>query len=304
VEGPPANDRIRVAELMAALSLATDLGLGRPLEHELGICLSALELAERLGCGPEESSDVYYVALVAHVGCTAGAPYFASWVGGDEIHFQSEVQALGPAAETGEEMRYLVRRFANDRPLPERARLVVRQLAQGEKQFELAAAGVCEGGRLLARRLHLTDEVARALGQVATRWDGKGVPADVGGEEISRALRIARVAHDFVAVAHARDREAAVEALRRRRGRGYDPQVVDAALAEPEALLGAARPPDAWERVLDVSTQSNSWREERPRRAWRRAPGHASRKLRPSSRNTGRGRQKRQERGARRRPAP
>ena len=35
---------------MAALSLATDLGLGQPLEHELGVCLSALELADRLGC--------------------------------------------------------------------------------------------------------------------------------------------------------------------------------------------------------------------------------------------------------------
>jgi hypothetical protein len=50
-------DRIRLAELMAALSLATDLGLGRPLEHELGVCLAALELADRLGCSPEERSD-------------------------------------------------------------------------------------------------------------------------------------------------------------------------------------------------------------------------------------------------------
>ena len=174
MEGSPANDRIRVAELMASLSLATDLGLGQPLEHELGICLSALELAERLGCGVEESSDVYYVALLAHVGCTAAAPYFAGWVGGDEIHFQSGVQALGPAAETGEEMRYMLRRFADDRPLPERARLVVRQMAGGERQFELAAAGLCEGGRLLAQRLHLSEEVGHALGQVTDALGRKG----------------------------------------------------------------------------------------------------------------------------------
>ena len=76
-----SDDHIRLAELIASLSLATDLGLGQPLEHELGVCLSALELADRLGCAAEESSDVYYVALLAHVGCTAAAPYFASWVG-------------------------------------------------------------------------------------------------------------------------------------------------------------------------------------------------------------------------------
>jgi HD-GYP domain-containing protein (c-di-GMP phosphodiesterase class II) len=250
VEAVRSDDQIRLAEVMASLSLATDLGLGQPLEHELGVCLSALELADRLGCGADECSDVYYVALLVHVGCTAAAPYFASWVGGDEIHFQSGVQVLGPASEPAEDIRYLVRRLADDRPVPERARLVAKLLVGGKEQFELAAANLCEGGRLLARRLHLPGEVARALGQVTARWDGKGIPADVAGEQISRPLRIVRVAHDFLAIAQARDLRAATQALRRRRARGYDPQVVDAALAEPEALLRATERSDAWERVI------------------------------------------------------
>ena len=152
-------------------------------------------------------------------------------------------------------MPYLVRRLANDRPLRERARLVARQLVGGKKLFELAAASMCESGRLLATRLRLSDEVGRALGQVTARWDGKGVPGDVAGEGISRPLRIVRVAHDFLAVAHERDRDAAVEALMRRRGRGYDPLIVDAALAEPDALLRAADVPDPWERVIDAEPQ-------------------------------------------------
>ncbi|HET9737543.1 MAG TPA: HD domain-containing phosphohydrolase [Solirubrobacteraceae bacterium] len=252
MEGAATDDRVRVAELMAALSLATDLGLGQPLGHELGVALSALELAERLGCTPEERSDVYYIALLVHLGCTAAASDFAGWVGGDDIHFQSGVQVLGPASEPGEDLRFLVRRLADDRPLPARARIVATQLVAGKKLFALAAANLCEGGRLLAQRLHLRDEVGRALGQVPARWDGKGVPSDLAGEAISRPLRIARVAHDLVAIAHARDEEAAIAALRRRRGRGYDPQVVDAALAGPDSLLRAADAPDAWERVLDA----------------------------------------------------
>ena len=149
---------IRVAELMAALSLATDLGLGQPLEHELGVCLAALELAERLDCPAEERSDVFYVALLVHVGCTAGAAYFAAWVGGDEIHFQRGASATGPASERREDVKHLFSRFADDRPLPERARLVAKMLATGDKRFELAAASLCEGGTLLARRLHLPGE--------------------------------------------------------------------------------------------------------------------------------------------------
>jgi HD-GYP domain-containing protein (c-di-GMP phosphodiesterase class II) len=243
------EDRIRLAELMAALSLATDLGLGRPVEHELGVCLAALELAERLGLGADERSDVYYVALLMHVGCTAAAPHFASWVGGDEIHFQRGAQVLGPASETGEDVAYLVRRLADDRPLPERARLVARQVIGGRRQFEVAAENLCESGRLLAHRLHLPEEVARALGQVTTRWDGKGVPA-VAGDEISRALRVVRVAHDLVALARARDLAAATRTLARRSGRGYDPLVADAALSGPAELMHAADEPDAWQRVL------------------------------------------------------
>ena len=66
---------------------------------------------------------------------------------------------------------------------------------------------------------------------------------------ISRSLRIVRVAHDLVAIAHAGDLEAATGALRRRRGRD-DPQVVEAALADPVALVRVADAPDAWERVI------------------------------------------------------
>jgi HD-GYP domain-containing protein (c-di-GMP phosphodiesterase class II) len=252
VEGTPADDSIRVAELMAALSLATDLGMGHPLEHELGVCLAALELAERLDSSAEERSQVYYVALLMHLGCTGGASFFASWVGGDEINFQRGASIVSPASEPLEDMRHLIGRFADDRPLPDRARLVARMLAGGKKRFEEVAANLCEGGRLLARRLHLPDEVGHALGQVTERWDGKGVPAGIAGEEIARPLRIVRVAHDFVALAHDGGGEAAIKALRRRRGRGHDPQVVDAVLAGPEALVRIADAPDAWDRVIDA----------------------------------------------------
>jgi hypothetical protein len=43
------GERVRVAEVMAALSLATDLGIGVPLEHGLQSTLVAMRLGERLG---------------------------------------------------------------------------------------------------------------------------------------------------------------------------------------------------------------------------------------------------------------
>jgi HD-GYP domain-containing protein (c-di-GMP phosphodiesterase class II) len=252
VEGALAKDSIRVAELMAALSLATDLGMGQPLEHELGVCLAAVELADRLDCSAEERSQVYYVALLMHLGCTGGASFFASWVGGDEINFQRGASIVSPASEPGEDMRHLIGRFADDRSIPQRALLVAKMLAGGQKRFEQVAANLCEGGRLLARRLHLPDEVGHALGQVTERWDGKGVPGHVAGEAISRPMRVVRVVHDFVALAQDGGSESAIKALQRRRGHGHDPQVVDAVLADPDALVRVADVPDAWDRIIDA----------------------------------------------------
>ena len=236
---------------MAALSLATDLGLGQPLQHELGVCLAALELADRLGCSTEERADVYYVALVAHVGCTGAAGLFADWAGGDDIHFQRGAQLLGAVSEPSEDLRYFLRRFADDRPLPERVWLRGRMLVGGKARFEVMAANLCEGATILARRLGLPEQVEQALAQLTERWDGNGLPGQAAGEQISRPLRIVRVAQDFLAIAHAVDRQAAIDALTRRRGKGHDPAVVDAALADPAQLVAVADVPDAWQRVIE-----------------------------------------------------
>jgi hypothetical protein len=53
----PHADRVRAAEIIGALSLATDLGTGVPLEHGLQSTLFAMRLAERLGVDAETASQ-------------------------------------------------------------------------------------------------------------------------------------------------------------------------------------------------------------------------------------------------------
>ena len=50
---PRVHERVRTAELIAALCLATDLGMGFPFEHGLHTTLVAMRVAGKLGCfGP------------------------------------------------------------------------------------------------------------------------------------------------------------------------------------------------------------------------------------------------------------
>jgi len=48
---------LRLAELVAAVSLASDLGLGQPMEHLLRSCRLGLRLAESIGL-PEDQRAV------------------------------------------------------------------------------------------------------------------------------------------------------------------------------------------------------------------------------------------------------
>jgi hypothetical protein len=70
--GPGVATGGRLAEVLAALPLATDLGIGQPMEHMLRQCLIALRLAERLGLDDDERTVVYYgnkwIARSAHSG--------------------------------------------------------------------------------------------------------------------------------------------------------------------------------------------------------------------------------------------
>src|SRR5207302_8372452 len=74
---------VQLAELVALLSLGTDLGLGQPMEHMIRACLIGLRLAEDVGLGQEERAVVYYSGLLAWVGCHTDAYEQAKWLGDD-----------------------------------------------------------------------------------------------------------------------------------------------------------------------------------------------------------------------------
>src|SRR5690348_8942006 len=78
------NSGLRLAELLASLSLAIDLGLGQPMENFLRTCLLAVRLGKALGVGEEDLLDIYYLGLIEHLGCTAYADEAAA-IFGDEL---------------------------------------------------------------------------------------------------------------------------------------------------------------------------------------------------------------------------
>lgn len=97
--GVPPSSGMRLAELVAALSLATDLGSGQPVERSLRRCLVAVRLGRAVGLDADQLHTTYYASLLQYVGCTTEAQEIAA-VWGDEIaagEWFSEIAAGEPA---------------------------------------------------------------------------------------------------------------------------------------------------------------------------------------------------------------
>jgi HD-GYP domain-containing protein (c-di-GMP phosphodiesterase class II)/DNA-binding CsgD family transcriptional regulator len=242
-------ERIRLAELCATTSLFTDLGSGQPVEHGLRTCLVAMRLADRLGCDPAERRDVLYVSLLRFLGCTAGSHELVELGGGDERHILAGMARVTMGSSV-EELLHMVRIAAPGASRAQRARVLLAALADTDLDERLLAAH-CEAASRLAADMGLPPTVQQALAHGFARWDGDGVPGGVEGEDVPLALRISVVARDIELWARDADDREALKTLRARRGRAYDPQVVDAALdTDPSSLRRTDG--DLWDEVVSL----------------------------------------------------
>jgi HD-GYP domain-containing protein (c-di-GMP phosphodiesterase class II) len=241
-----AREQVRLAELVAAMSLATDLGLGQPMEHVMRSCLVGLRLAELLDLEEPERAVVYYVALLAWVGCHADSHEQAAWFG-DDIEFRAgmhETDLAGlPAA------KYVIGRVGRGRPPLRRALLAGTLLSRRDfiASFDMSH---CRVAGQLAMRLGLGDPVRAALQDVFERWDGKGQPRSLKGDRIALAARIVELADIAEAFRRLGGLESALEVARRRRATQFDPELVDLLTREASVVFAGLDEDTTWARVI------------------------------------------------------
>ncbi len=241
---------IRLAELMAALSVASDLAMGQPLDYALCSCVLAMRIGAELGLDTDEQHDVYYQALLRYIGCNAETDRMAA-IAGDELALRTDVAGLD-TADTGRMLGVLLRHIrgahAHASPLA-RARALIDGVIRAPGAFEEIFHGHCEVARRLAERLEFNASLVRGLGQLYARWDGRGVPA-IQGEDIAIAVRVVTLAQDAVILARLGGIDAAVTAARTRRGRVYDPRIADLFCRRATTLMSDLDDEPSWEAAL------------------------------------------------------
>jgi len=245
---------IRLAEMVASLSLATDLGMGQPMEQALRTCLLSMRAARALAVTSPDLTATYYLALLRFVGCTADAHEAALAAGGDEI---ADRAAIAPVvmADMRAYLGYLLRDLAKDSPLPTRLKLIARALGEGKEGANRQMAAHCEVAQMLAQRMGLPGPVGVNVGATFERWDGKGIPGDLAADTIPVPARIVSVARDVDIFYRLGGWPLASKVLLKRRGHAYSPDVAGAFIDQGAAWLQELDALPAWEAVLEAEPE-------------------------------------------------
>jgi hypothetical protein len=267
-EASQSGEQVRGAELVAALSLATDLGMGFPFEHGLETTLIAMRLGDRLGVDRATASQTYYASLLCHVGCTTDAHVAAEIFGGsltthlNPVMYGSERQVL----------LGLLRALPQpDRAAPVRALQVARGLPRMALSQREEIAAACEVAGMLAGGVGVAPSVQGLLAHLTERWDGKGPLRRAKGEQIPLPMRIVHVATDAALQRVLGGVTRAADIVRERAGSAFDPEVATCLADHADEILVADEQASIWDEIVA--------REPRPR-SCSRARGSTARSRR------------------------
>jgi HD-GYP domain-containing protein (c-di-GMP phosphodiesterase class II)/DNA-binding CsgD family transcriptional regulator len=232
----------------AALSLATDLGTGQPLEHALRVCLLSVRLSASLNLTEQERGDVYHVSLLRALGCVADAHQVAARFG-DELLANAQISLMDTAQPT-DVLALLLRHVGEGQPALRRARMIAAALAAGPGERNHILTAHCEVAELLALRLGMPAAVARGVTQVFERWDGKGSPGRMRGEAILPAARLVTLARDAELFHRLDGVKGTMRVIRQRAGTLYDPTMAACFCQHASSLVQALDTDAIWDAVL------------------------------------------------------
>src|SRR6185312_11397738 len=251
-----AEQPLRAAELVAALSVATDLGTGQPLEHAVRSAVLAVRLGELAGASAAELADTYYVALLHAAGCTSNG-HEAGQLFGDDIAHRAAFYLIDPTKP--DEVLEFYRAFVGlGRPAEVRAKMLEQAIEQAGPRARESLETMCEVAQRFAAWLGLRSSIQEALGYVFARWDGFGLPP-AKGAEIPLSIRLLHVAKDASLFITAAGIERACEVLEERSGAAYEPRLSELAVANLDTMLGELDELRMWDHALAIEPSPPVW---------------------------------------------
>jgi HD-GYP domain-containing protein (c-di-GMP phosphodiesterase class II) len=237
--------QVGLGGVVAALSVTSDLTRGHPPGEAMRACLLATELARRAGHDAAGLSDVYYGSLMRFAGCAATSHEAAAAFGGDDVLVRARGDLID-ATRPAEAIRFLagLGQGAGKLRILARAPQVPRIVTESTRAD-------CEVGADLTQRIGLPEAVRQAVLCAFERYDGKGSPAGLAGDDLPVAARFAAVAFAAVMFDAVGGCDLAASTVARWSGRALDPAIAAIFQHDAQGLLDRSNPSDGWAAVVD-----------------------------------------------------
>ena len=238
---------VRMAELLAVLALGADLGMAQPMEHATRQCALALRIGERVGLDETQRSVLYYVSLIAWVGCHIDAYEQAKWFG-DDLALKGGFRRIDPVGVRG--VGQFLDAIGTGRHGLDRAVHTLRFFAGGTRDAMVMLHNHGYAADQLAIELDLPADVRAALWQTFERWDGRGAPEGAKADEITLPARIVNLADVLAVFELAGGPDAAVDIVAQRSGTQFDPALVDLVSHDRELLFADLDQAATWDAII------------------------------------------------------
>ena len=187
----------------------------------------AMRLAAIADAGDDVRAATYYTSLLTWVGCAADTSDLAGLFG-DETTLFADTHDGDLAGLTL--AMFMLRHLGRGSSPIRRFTMASQFVATAGRTVREVMTSHCQSTGELAERLGLGDVVSRPLVQAFERWDGRGVPGEVGAHDLALAARIVQLADAVEAYHFTAGDAAAVGVARERRGTHFDPDLVEAFL--------------------------------------------------------------------------
>jgi HD-GYP domain-containing protein (c-di-GMP phosphodiesterase class II) len=245
---------VTLVEIAALLAVAQDHAFGQPAGSQLRATVLGQHLVTAAGADSAERTTTWWASTLRFLGCT-GHAYDTAVVFGDEIELRARA-LRADSANPADFLRLMIGRAGSDHAGLARLRSVLSVLAGGRKAAVLNFRTACEVADVFAIRLGLDEPVRAALASTFERWNGRGLPAGLKGVAIPRPMRIAQLSQELEVLARVEGISRAVEIVKSRRGKAYDPELADVVVDQAAGWWDKIESADSWDAALAVAPPS------------------------------------------------
>ncbi|HEY3723135.1 MAG TPA: HD domain-containing phosphohydrolase [Acidimicrobiia bacterium] len=238
---------VKLSELVATLSLLSDLGMGRPVERVLRQTVIAMRLADLAEVGDDARAATYYTSLLTWVGCATDTSDLAALFGDEMALFADthDGDLAGVSLAT-----FMLRHLGRGSTPVRRLTMASEFLATGGRSVQATMESHCQSTGELAHRLGLGEDVCAPLVQAFERWDGRGVPGAVGEHRLAMVARIVHLADCIEWFNASAGADAALAVARERSGTQFDPTLVELFARHCDEVLAGIDAISAWDEVI------------------------------------------------------